>query len=69
MPACTIYIKDRDVQKEVVIVRGARTAIGKFGGSLKDVPPTELAALVVRRHVQGDVWPPLTAVSLKHRRH
>jgi acetyl-CoA C-acetyltransferase len=29
-------------------VSGVRTAIGKFGGSLKDVPPTELAALVVR---------------------
>ncbi len=25
-----------------------RTAIGTFGGSLKDIPPTELAALVVR---------------------
>jgi acetyl-CoA acetyltransferase len=25
-----------------------RTAIGTFGGSLKDVPPTELGALVVR---------------------
>jgi acetyl-CoA C-acetyltransferase len=36
------------VQREVVIVSGVRTAIGKFGGSLKDVPPTELAALVVR---------------------
>ncbi|MFM0213819.1 acetyl-CoA C-acyltransferase family protein [Paraburkholderia sediminicola] len=36
------------MQREVVIVSGVRTAIGKFGGSLKDVPPTELAALVVR---------------------
>jgi acetyl-CoA C-acetyltransferase len=36
------------VQREVVIVSGVRTAIGKFGGSLKDVPPTELADLVVR---------------------
>ena len=36
------------MQREVVIVGGVRTAIGKFGGSLKDVPPTELAALVVR---------------------
>jgi acetyl-CoA C-acetyltransferase len=46
MPSCTI--KECDVQREVVIVSGVRTAIGKFGGSLKDVPPTELAALVVR---------------------
>ncbi|PRX27323.1 acetyl-CoA acetyltransferase [Paraburkholderia sp. BL18I3N2] len=36
------------MQREVVIVGGVRTAIGKFGGSLKDIPPTELAATVVR---------------------
>jgi len=34
--------------REVVIVSGVRTAIGTFGGSLKDVPPTTLAAEVVR---------------------
>jgi acetyl-CoA C-acetyltransferase len=34
--------------REVVVVSGVRTAIGTFGGSLKDIPPTELAALVVR---------------------
>jgi acetyl-CoA C-acetyltransferase len=34
--------------REVVVVSAVRTAIGTFGGSLKDVPPTELAALVVR---------------------
>jgi acetyl-CoA C-acetyltransferase len=34
--------------REVVVVSGARTAIGTYGGSLKDTPPTELAALVVR---------------------
>ena len=34
--------------RDVVVVSGVRTAIGTFGGSLKDVPPTELAALVVR---------------------
>lgn len=36
------------MQREVVVVSGVRTAIGKFGGSLKDVAPTELGALVVR---------------------
>jgi acetyl-CoA C-acetyltransferase len=35
-------------QREVVILSGVRTAIGDYGGSLKDVPPTELAAKVVR---------------------
>ncbi|CAG2158179.1 Beta-ketothiolase BktB [Cupriavidus numazuensis] len=34
--------------REVVVVSGVRTAIGTFGGSLKDLPPTELGAIVVR---------------------
>ncbi|TDG04283.1 acetyl-CoA C-acyltransferase [Paraburkholderia guartelaensis] len=36
------------MSREVVVVGGVRTAIGKFGGSLKDVPPTELGSIVVR---------------------
>jgi acetyl-CoA C-acetyltransferase len=36
------------MQREVVVVSGVRTAIGKFGGSLKGLPPTELGAMVVR---------------------
>ncbi len=34
--------------REVVVVSGVRTAIGTFGGSLKDLAPTELGAMVVR---------------------
>jgi len=34
--------------REVVIASGARTAVGTFGGSLKDFSPTQLGALVVR---------------------
>ena len=34
--------------REVVVVSGVRTAIGTYGGSLKDIAPTELAAQVVR---------------------
>jgi acetyl-CoA C-acetyltransferase len=34
--------------KEVVIVSGARTAIGTFGASLKDVPAIKLGATVIR---------------------
>ncbi|MEI6776172.1 MAG: acetyl-CoA C-acyltransferase family protein [Chloroflexales bacterium] len=34
--------------REVVVLSGVRTAIGSFGGGLKDQPPSELAALVVR---------------------
>jgi acetyl-CoA C-acetyltransferase len=37
--------------RQVVIVNGARTAIGDYGGSLKDLPPTELGARVVREAV------------------
>jgi acetyl-CoA C-acetyltransferase len=33
---------------EVVIVSGSRTAIGNFGGGLKDVPVVELGAVVIR---------------------
>ncbi|KVZ01474.1 acetyl-CoA acetyltransferase [Burkholderia ubonensis] len=45
--------------KEVVVVSGVRTAIGDFGGSLKDFAPTELGAKVVREvlsraNVPGD---------------
>jgi acetyl-CoA C-acetyltransferase len=38
--------------REVVVLSAVRTAIGKFGGALKDVPPTELAAKVVCQSVQ-----------------
>ena len=37
--------------REVVILSGVRTAIGGFGGSLKDFPPSELVALCVREAV------------------
>ena len=33
---------------EVVISSAARTAIGSYGKSLKDVPPTELGAIAAR---------------------
>ena len=34
--------------REVVILSGVRTAIGDYGGALKDIAPTELGARVVR---------------------
>ena len=37
--------------REVVIVSGVRTAVGTFGGSLKDHTPTQLGAAVVREAV------------------
>jgi len=39
-------------QREVVVLSGARTAIGDYGGALKDVAPTDLAATVVREAVK-----------------
>ena len=48
--------------REVVIVGGARTAIGDYGGSLKDIPPTELGARVVREALQrANVAPDMIA--------
>jgi acetyl-CoA C-acetyltransferase len=40
------------MSREVVVVSAVRTAIGTFGGSLKDIPPTELAAQVVRESLK-----------------
>ncbi len=37
--------------REVVIVSAVRTAIGSFGGSLKDVPAAELGSIVIKEAV------------------
>ena len=41
--------------REVVILSGARTPIGKYGGALKDVRPTELGALAAREAIRRAV--------------
>jgi len=38
-------------QRDVVILSGVRTAIGDYGGSLKDFAPSELGARVIREAV------------------
>ena len=38
--------------REVVVLSGVRTAIGDYGGALKDIAPTELAAQVIREAVK-----------------
>jgi len=43
---------------EVYVVAAVRTAIGNFGGTLKDVPPAGLAATVVREAVRRSAVPP-----------
>ncbi len=34
--------------EDIVIVSAARTAVGKFGGSLAGIPATELGAIVIK---------------------
>jgi acetyl-CoA C-acetyltransferase len=38
--------------RTVVILGAARTPVGKYGGSLKEVPPTDLGAIVVREAIR-----------------
>jgi len=38
--------------EEIVIVGAARTAIGKFGGSLAGVPAAKLGAHIIRRALE-----------------
>ncbi len=38
--------------KEAVVVSGCRTAIGAFGGSLKDIPVVDLGTLVIRESLR-----------------
>ena len=40
-----------DNGRDVVVLSGVRTAIGDYGGSLKDLAPTDLAARVIREAV------------------
>ena len=37
--------------REVVVVSGARTAIGDYGAALKDVPATQLGSIAIREAV------------------
>lgn len=40
------------MSEKVVILSAVRTAIGKFGGSLRDIPAPRLGALVIRKAVE-----------------
>ena len=40
------------MSQEIVILSGARTAIGTFGGSLAAIPPSQLAATVTRAAIE-----------------
>jgi acetyl-CoA C-acetyltransferase len=44
--------------REVVVVSGARTGIGEYGGSLKEVAPTKLGAIAIKEALaRGNVDP------------
>jgi acetyl-CoA C-acetyltransferase len=43
---------------EVVILSAVRTAIGKFGGTLKDVPAQELGGLVIKEAIERAMMEP-----------
>jgi acetyl-CoA C-acetyltransferase len=46
------FLKEGAMTREVVILSGARTAIGGYGGSLKDFPPSDLGATCVKEAVR-----------------
>jgi acetyl-CoA C-acetyltransferase len=41
-------ISEEALLREVVVVSGARTAVGNFGGTLKDIPVVQLGAIVIK---------------------
>ena len=51
--------------QEVVIVSGARTAVGTFGGMFKDVPVVEMGATVIRAAMQKAGLKPILSEEMK----
>ena len=49
---------------DVVVVSGARTAIGSFGGALKDVPAVQLGSLVIKETLKRAGLRPKTSKKL-----
>ncbi len=50
--------------REVVIVGGARTAVGNFGGTIRDVPAVQLGALVIKEALKRAGLRPETSSEL-----
>ncbi|MFN3621873.1 MAG: beta-ketoacyl synthase N-terminal-like domain-containing protein, partial [Nitrososphaerales archaeon] len=50
---------------EVVIAGAARTAIGNFGGSLKDIPLSKLGAIVIHAALERAHLKPIVSESLQ----
>ena len=43
------------MSERIVIVSGCRTAVGKFGGALKDLEATDLGGIVIKEAVKGNL--------------
>lgn len=52
-------------EEKVVIVSGVRTAIGNFGGSLKDVPVVKLGSIVIKEALKKAGLRPVTGEKLR----
>ena len=50
--SCYVIERENKIMGEIVIASACRTAIGTFGGTLKDVPAAELGAIVVKEAVK-----------------
>ena len=46
------YCKGGKMSERIVIVSGCRTAVGKFGGALKDLEATDLGGIVIKEAVK-----------------
>ena len=42
--------------KKIVIASACRTAIGKFGGTLANVPAVELGSIVIKEADKMHIW-------------
>ena len=49
--------------KELYVVNCCRTAVGSFGGSLKNTPATEMGAIVVKEALKRPTLLPRTWMS------
>jgi acetyl-CoA C-acetyltransferase len=65
LKALLIYIREEKTMQEVVIVSGARTPVGSFGGTLKDVPVVDLGAIVIREALKRAGLRPVLSDEMK----
>jgi len=52
------FAMTRGDAREVFVISAVRTAIGSFGGTLKDTPAVDLATLVIREAVRRSTVAP-----------